>query len=382
MIRRLCVVPIAGLLLAGAVSWTASGTPSGAASSAGIEKTTCKPAHPSTCSLRDLADRLGLRIGTTIAASRLGDATYAGLLSGQFNSVTPENDLKWLLVQPTPGDWQFGAADTDLSFAEANHIEFWGHNLIYNQDENNAPWVRSLTNPDQLRQAVKTEIQTVVGRYRGRIHRWDVVNEPLATGGTKRQKSVFQRLLGPRWIDWCFRLAHEADPSAELWLNEYGTEWVPGKFQAMVKLVKGMQRRGVPIQGVGLELHGTSTSGPDVATLLAEMRTLSHMGLDIAYTEVDVPIPPRDQKALRLQAHAYGRIVSTCLQVSRCREITTWGLDDGHTWLDHRGWFPTPTRPLLFAKDLAPKPAFTAVQSCLARGVLASSQYKPACPGS
>jgi len=347
-------------------------------------RSACTPTAPSGCTLRKLASPLHLRLGTTISASRLSDPAYAALLAGQFTSLTPENDFKWYTVQPVQGEWHFENADADLQFATAHHLTLKGHNLVWDQDAYTPAWVEAL-DPTALRAAVATEISTEVGRYKGRVKRWDVVNEPLATFGTGSSNSVFDRELGPGWIAWAFGLAHAADRKAALWLNEYGTDWVPGKFDALVSLVQSLQASGTPIAGVGLETHRLSASGPDVATLVGQMQTLAGLGLKVSLSEVDVPVAPDDPTALASQADAYGRIVGACLQVSACQEITVWGLDDGHTWLDHLGLFPTPTRPLLFDASLQPKSAFDAVRSCLGRAVAISrgaTGTLPSCAGS
>ena len=346
--------------------------------------TKCAPSKPSTCTVPELAKRLKFRIGTTVSNARLSQSSYPDVLSKSFNTLTPDNNLKWYSVEPTKGNWQFAAAEAELAFANAHQMEFWGHNLIYNQDPNTPAWVTSLSDPVQLRAAVKTWIQTVVGHFRGRVHRWVVVNEPLATTSVGPQDSVFERKLGPNWIDWCFKIAHEADPKAELWLNEYGTDWVTGKAAVLQTLVKGMKARHVPIYGVGLEMHRPAYPGPDVTSTVAQIQAFSKMGLKTAFTEVDVPIQPGNDGALNLQAEAYGRIMTACLTAPNCKEVTTWGLDDAHTWLDHQWWTSAPSRPLLFDGNLAPKSSYEMVRSCLARAVMKSSHLKgtlPPCTG-
>ena len=364
-------------LIAASAAVTTGPPPAGARSA-------CSPTAPAGCTLAKLAKALHIRIGTTVSASRLSDSAYTATLAREFTAVTPENDFKWYAVQPAPGVWHFENADADLQFARANHLALKGHNLIWDQDTYTPSWVTAL-DAAALQSAVATEITTEVHRYKGKVKRWDVVNEPLATLGTASAGSVFDRELGPGWIAWAFGLAHAADPKAELWLNEYGTDWVPGKFDALVALVQGLQAAGTPLTGVGLETHRLSATGPDTATLVGQMQTLAALGLQVSLSEVDVPVPPDAPTALTDQADAYGRIVGACLQVSACRELTVWGLDDGHTWLDHLGLFPTPTRPLLFDSSLQPKPAYSAVRDCLARalgttrGVTGSL---PACAGS
>lgn len=372
---RIAAAVVVGLSLLLLSSGRAADGASGAAA--------CVPAQPKTCTLRQLADQLGIRIGATITSSRLADAAYADLLAKEFNAATPDNELKWYSVQPAPGDWRFTGGDLDLTFGTDHQMAIKGHNLIWAQDRYTPSWVRDLSASD-LRDAVAEHIATVVGRYAGRIPRWDVVNEPLKDFGTGPSDSVFHRKLSKRWITKVFELAHQADPDAELWLNEYGTDWVPGKFDALLALVKRLQAQGAPIDGVGLEMHRPLASGPDVGQLVQQMRSIAKLGLKVGLTELDVPIKPGDASGPAAQAKAYGRMVGACLQVSRCREVTMWGIDDGHSWLDNLGIFPTPTRPLLFDEQLAPKPAYNAVRACLARAVLVAQKAKgplPACAG-
>jgi len=179
---------------------------------------------------------------------------------------------------------------------------------------------------------------------------------------------VWDDLLGPGWVADAFRAAHAADPAAELWLNEYGTDWVAGKHEALLALVAGLVRDGVPIHGVGIQTHRTSTAGPDVAAFRRQLADFTALGLKVALTEVDVPTDPTDAAGSYTQAGAYGRIAQACLAVPGCVEITTWGLSDADTWLDSLGVFRTPTRPLLFDEALAPKPAYRTVLAVLCAG--------------
>lgn len=315
---------------------------------------------------------------------RLSDPAYTNLLATQFNTLTPDNDLKWTAVEPSQGDWHFEAAEADLAFANSHQMEFWGHNLIYNEDQYTPSWVRSIDDPVQLRSAMETWIRTVVDHFKGRIHRWVVVNEPILPALTGGQ-TLFEKKLGPNWMDWCFQVAHQADPKAELWLNEYGTEWLPGGVQAYANLVNGMKARKIPVYGASIKLHllGYGTLYRD--RLLQQMKLFAAQGVKTAFTEVDVPLtPPQDSTLFQRQADTYARIMSTCLTTKNCQEVTTWGLDDAHTWLDHQSWVRSPSTPLMFDNNLAPKPAFTSVQSCLARAAMKATRRAgklPACLG-
>ena len=330
----------------------------------------CDPAQPTTCTLAELADRLGLRFGATAEPDEVVPGPYADVLVREHNALTPENAMKMYTVQPADGDWRWGPADAVVGFAAANGMEVRGHTLWWAQDQYTPDWVRAIGDPATLRAEMDEHITAVVDRYEDRVRRWDVVNEPLETLGTGLSDSVAARVLGPGWIAEAFAMAHAADPTAELWLNETATDWVPGKHEALVALARSLLDDGVPLHGVGLQMHRPGVDGPPPGVLEAQMRDLTDLGLEVAITELDVPTSPTDPDAPTAQADAYRRIVEACLAVDGCVEITLWGLTDASTWLDSVGWFEPPTRPLLFDEAFQPKPAYDAVRSALAAALL------------
>jgi endo-1,4-beta-xylanase len=337
------------------------------------------PATAQAVPLRDLARAADVRIGATLEPAQIADPAYAEVLAREFSSVTAENAMKWYAIEPERDAVDFGGADDVLAFAEANDLEVRGHALIWAQDRFTPDWVVAIDDRDELRAEVEAHVRAVLERYRGRIGRWDVVNEPLDTFGRARSDSVFDRVLGPDWIGDVFRLAHEIDPEAELWLNEYGSDWNPDKHRALLALLADLQADGVPIDGIGLQTHRLSVDGPDRAELEQQLRDYEALGLRVAITELDVVVDPRDPAALERQAEAYRTIVLSCLAVAACEEVTTWGVTDRDTWLDALG-FPTPTRPLLFDDAFAPKPAYDAVAEVLAAGREAARASSPRAP--
>lgn len=328
----------------------------------------CDRRYASTCTLREAAAPIGIRVGATLEPAQIGDAAYISVLHREFGAVTPENALKMYSIQNQRGVWTFAGADAVVDHAADNGLEVRGHTLVWSQDQYTPAWVAGLTDPAELRAFTDEYIATVVGRYAGRIPRWDVVNEPLATYGTGRAGSVWDDLLGAGWIADAFRAAHAADPDAELWINEYGTDWVPGKHAALLALVGELVADGVPVHGVGIQAHRTSTAGPDAAAFRRQLQDFTALGLQVAITELDVPTDPRDSGAATAQAAAYRRLVEACVAVEGCTEVTTWGITDADTWLDGLGVFRTPTRPLLFDDSMQPKPAYRAVLGALCAG--------------
>lgn len=347
-----------------------------AAATTGLSEgdTACDLRVPDSCTLRDLASRLGRRVGATAEPSQVLPGPFADTLAREFSSLTPENALKWYTVQPNRGGWNFGPADAVVDFAVAHGMEVRGHTLVWTQDTFTPGWVKAISDPAELRTVLAEHINTVVGRYGDRVHRWDVVNEPLESIGTNPSDNVFGRVLGAGYLAEIFALAHAADPSAELWLNEFGTDWVPGKHEALVELVRQLVTDGVPIHGVGIQMHRFTTEGPDLDAFRRQLEDFAALGVKVAITELDVATVPGDPDAFSKQAGTYERVVTACLLVAACAEITTWGVTDAATWLDHLGTLPTPTRPLLFDDQYAPKPAYLAFRGALL-AALAGAQW-------
>lgn len=337
----------------------------------------CDPTAPATCTLRQLADLAGIRLGASAEASEVLPGPYAETLRREFNSVTPENAMKWYTTNPAAGVFDFADADAVVGFAAANTMAVRAHTLVWTQDTFTPQWVLEITDGDELASWLAQHVVTVAGRYAGQVPRWDVINEPLATGGPTLSNSVFHRLLPPGWMASVFSAVRAVDPAAELWINEYGTDWVPGKHEALVALVNDLLAAGAPIDGVGLQVHRPSVNGPDRATFERQLRDFTDLGLAVAITELDIPIPPGEDAALVAQAEAYRTIVEACLAVAGCEEITVWGVTDANTWLDNLGIFATPTRPLLFDDDFAAKPAYVAVRDALAAFVVAQGAQPP-----
>ncbi len=345
-----------------------------------VAQAECNPENPSTCTLRQLADLAGIRIGASAEADEVLPGPYADTLAREFNSLTPENAMKWYTTNPAAGVFEFADADAVVAFADTNAMTVRAHTLLWTQDTYTASWVLAITDRSVLEGWVAQHIATVAGRYTGQVPRWDVVNEPLATFGTTLSDSVFHRLLPPDWMVSAFNATRAVDPDAELWINEYGTDWVPGKHEAFVALVQGLLEAGAPLDGVGLQVHRTGTTGPDRATFERQLRDFTDLGLSVAITELDIPIPPGDDAALDAQATAYRTIVEACLAVAGCDEVTVWGVTDANTWLNNLGIFPTPTRPLLFDDEFMPKPAYVAVRDALAAFVVARDAPQPSGP--
>ena len=327
----------------------------------------CASGSGSGCTLREVAARRKVLIGAAAAAGPLDhDPAYQRLLARQFDSVTPENQAKWPVVEPTAGMTDWATLDALVRFAVDHGMAVRGHALIWGQASSagTPAWVTDITDPTSLRKAVEAHIHDEVSRYAGRIDRWDVVNEPLQTDGPALDANHFLDVLGRGYIADAFRAAHAADPSASLWLNENNVESVPAKADALVALVDGLRSDGVPIDGVGLQMHLRSGHAPAPGVVSRLVGRLRALGVRVAITELDVPVSTDGSDAA--QVAAYRQVVRECLAAG-CDEITVWGVSDAHTWLD-ADLGRSHTDPLLFDERGSPKQTFNEVRAALAAG--------------
>jgi endo-1,4-beta-xylanase len=312
--------------------------------------------------LRDLAERP--LIGTAVNTDLLGsDPTYTAILDREFNSVTPENAMKWESVERERGVLDFSAADRLVAHARAHRQIVRGHTLVWHSQL--PAWLTSGTfTDDELEAILRQHITDEVSHFRGRIYAWDVVNEAFNEDGTLRD-TIWLRQLGPGYIAKAFRWAHQADPHAKLYYNDYNLEAIGPKSDAALALVGDLRRHGVPIDGVGFQGHlGIQYPYPD--TLGANLERFAAARVDVAITEADVrmPLPVTDEK-LATQADYFRGMLNSCQAVRRCVSFTVWGFDDQHSWVP--GVFAGEGAATPFDESYRPKPAYFALRDALAR---------------
>ncbi len=320
--------------------------------------------------LREAAEHSGRRIGVAIDLGPLNEQTYRTIAAREFNYATAANEMKWASVQPAPGQFNYGAADTIVNFAQENGLAMKGHTLVWFRQLPN--WVQQLNSAATVEDAMLDHIQAVVSQFRGRVISWDVVNEAWNDDGLSMRDLVFQRFLGDGYVDQAFRAARAADPDAKLYYNDFGTEGLDAKSNAVYEMVRGMLERGVPIDGVGLQMHTININGaPTSADLITNIDRLAALGLDVVISELDISTcsagttVPERLEAQRLRAY---NLVAACVSRPACTEITFWGLTDRYSWLDtnpdisqcENGQAPM---GLLFDTNYQAKPAYSAVRS-------------------
>ncbi len=338
-----------------------------------------------TDSLRRLAAQKGLVYGTTIAAWQiLHDPPFIRLVEQQAGLVVPENDMKWQDInRGRPGDDDYSRADAVAGFAVESGMALRGHNLLWYF--RTPPWFFTLPDRKAKEGAVIAHITALAGRYRGIVHSWDVVNEPIEPRDGRPdglRKAVFLEALGPGYLDLAYRLAHETDPAAKLVVNEYNVELDAPEHETrrvvLLELLQRMRQSGTPVDAVGIQAHLHAVGGPPFAAdrfrrFLADIAAL---GLTIEITELDVSdeeAPADIARRDRLVADTYRRFLDVARDEPAVKVVVTWGLSDRHSWIvrhetDRSRWRKDglPSRPLPFDAELRPKPAFAAIAEAFA----------------
>lgn len=293
------------------------------------------------------AAQSGRYFGAAVSQGHLGEAAYTNTWTTEFNGVTPENEMKWQTIEPNRGQFNFSPADAITTQARSRNMKIRGHTLVWHSQL--AGWVSGLDTTN-LRSAMTNHINGVMGHWKGQIYAWDVVNEAFEENGTRRQ-SVFQQKLGDGYIEEAFRAARAADPAAKLCYNDYNTDGINSKSNAVLAMVQDFKSRGVPIDCVGFQSHFNPQS-PVPSNYQQNLQRFADAGVEVQITELDI------EGSGTAQANNYSNVVRACLAVSRCAGITVWGIPDKYSWR-------ASGTPLLFDDNYGKKPAYTAVLNVL-----------------
>ena len=330
------------------------------------------------------------RIGAALNQAQFDerDTRGAALVKAQFNTISPENVLKWESIHPKPDTFSFEEPDRYVAFGEKTHMFIIGHTLVWHnqtpawvfQDDHGAPLDR-----EALLQRMREHIRTVVGRYKGRIGGWDVVNEALNKDGTLRP-TPWLKIIGEDYIAKAFEFAHEADPKAELYYNDYSLENEP-KRKGAIDLIKKLKAQGVQVTAVGLQGHD-KMGWPTLEQQDATIAALSQLGVKVNITELDIDVLPAATRQpgadVSLSVEAQGKLnpyaaglPDSVQQALATRyadlfgvfvkyrgvitRVTFWGVTDGDSWLNNWPVKGRTAYPLLFDRNGQPKPAFHAV---------------------
>ncbi|MBD3941929.1 endo-1,4-beta-xylanase [Microbacterium sp. NEAU-LLC] len=334
--------------------------------------------------LRNQAPR-DLAVGSAVWAQqqlvgydRKAPTEFQQVLAGQFSSLSPENDMKWDAVHPAPDVYDFTSADALVAFAKANHQQVRGHTLLWHNQ--NPAWVTAASATwtcDDARAVLEDHIRTVVGHFKGEIYEWDVANEIFQdewdNGGVRlrTQANPFLKACADDPVALlvdAFRWAHEADPDAVLFLNDYNAEGINTKTDAYYALAQQMLADGAPLGGFGAQGHLSLLYGFDTS-IQANFERFADLGLQVAVTEADVRIPLLDGQTgptpeqIAVQAERYDAMLQACLNVTACSSFTVWGFSDAYSWVP--GVFPGEGWATITDEEFTPKPAFDALLESL-----------------
>ncbi|CAH0528839.1 hypothetical protein VHP8226_02866 [Vibrio hippocampi] len=325
--------------------------------------------------LRFLAEKVGLAVGTAFETRHLNDPEFRETVAKEFSQITPENEMKFSYVQPERGKFQFDKADEIVKFALDNEMVVKGHALVWHIQNPN--WlVENEWSKQELTEILENHIKTVVSHYKGKVKYWDVVNEAFDDNGGFRE-TLWYNSLGEEYIEMAFRFAHEADPDAILFYNDYSTEGMNAKANAVYRHVKKLVEKGVPIHGVGTQLHLNSDGPISDVSIARNIERLSDLGMVMHFTEIDVRLRDTDgRSALLDQAKRYELLMKLAVFYPQVDVYTTWGVTDKYSWVP--SWFQGYGRPLMFDENYQPKPAYNAVHQVLEDAVDGSFNYKPA----
>jgi beta-xylosidase/GH35 family endo-1,4-beta-xylanase len=343
-------------------------------------------------------------IGAALAPRQFDeqDVQSAALMKRQFNSISPENVLKWALVHPELNRYDFEPADRYVAFGERNGMFVVGHTLVWHSQVPRWVFENAQGQPltrDELLARMKDHIQTVVGRYKGRIKGWDVVNEALNEDGTLRE-TPWLRIIGPDYLAKAYEFAHEADPAAELYYNDYNLDYA-AKRDGAVRMVRSLLDRGIRVHAIGSQEH-LKLRTPSAAAVDSSIRAFASLGVKVNVTELDIDLlPPATRNTgadLSMTAAAsptlnpYAAGLPDSLQDALARRyedlfrvylahrdvidrVTFWGVTDGDSWLN--GW-PVRGRtayPLLFDRQRMPKPAYHKVMGLVTSTTSANPRF-------
>ena len=347
-------------------------------------------------SLREAAQASGLLIGTAVRPPALSEPAYAATLAREFNMLEPEDALKWEVVHPERQSYDFSQADQIVDFAARHGMKVRGHTLVWHRQ--NPKWLtEGKYTSGELAEILEKHIKTVVGHCRGKIFAWDVVNEafdelhpgelrstiwrdqpgiaiassyePRATSNPGRSElEARSSKQSYSYIERCFRWAHEADPQALLFYNEAEAETMNPKSDAIYAMVRDFRQRGVPIDGVGLQMHIANLHA-DVASIAANIQRFTALGVQVHITEMDVALPVDAEgnaraEDLQLQADIYRQIATACVSHPGCTAIQTWGFTDKYSWIGSHSK-KTQGAALLFDRNYQAKPAYDALRGAL-----------------
>jgi endo-1,4-beta-xylanase len=325
--------------------------------------------------LRSAGGAKNIILGAAANPKHLGEAAYASTLASEFSQLEPENQMKFGPIHPRPGNdasaYDFAPADELVTFAQQHNMVVRGHCFVWHQQV--PGWLTTgvanhTYDPAVLNDILHSHISAVAGHYAGKVWAWDVVNEAFNDDGTMRSTIWYDAPgigfagKGTQYVEQAFRWAHTADPQAKLFYNDYDAETINAKSDAIYAMAKDFKSRGVPLDGIGFQMHIklTFNDPKTLSSFAGNLKLFSDLGMEIHITELDVALASSDPASLAAQGALYGRVTQICLQTPTCRVFQIWGFTDKYSWIPSyskgkQGW------ALPFDAEYKKKPAYDSI---------------------
>lgn len=299
------------------------------------------------------ANKAKISFGAAIQVGDVFGDENAKFLSSNFNTVVPENTMKWQNIHPKATYWNWGDMDSIVDFALKNKMKVRGHTFLWHQQ--NAPYVSGVKDPEKAKAMLVEHITEIMTHYRGKIYEYDVANEIFEENGTFR-KSYWYNTLGEDAYFLAFETARKVDPQARLYLNDYNNECAGNpKADAQFNFIKKMKEKGIPIDGVGFQLHLAEDLNFDRSAIEANIRRYAEIGVDVSFTEIDVRIKnPFTDEARKHQGEIYTALMEIAAAEPNVHSYLVWGTTDDKSWVPAS--FPSYGEALLFTKEKKAKP--------------------------
>jgi len=325
---------------------------------------------PPTVTLAQAAAHHNIKVGAAADSPYLSDSNYATILGSEFSQLQAENEMKFSIIHPSAGAYDFSGGDALVTFAQAHSMAVRGHTLVWH---NQVPsWVTSggYTSA-QLSTILQDHITTVATHYAGKLYAWDVVNEAFNDDGTMRdtiwydQPGIGFAGMRTQYIEQVLNWAHAAEPNAKLFYNDYNDETINMKSDAIYAMAQDFKTRGVPLDGIGFQFHvDPSFDNPTIlASVTSNFQRFAALGLEIHITELDIRLNNSSTASLNSEAKLYGELATICVQQPSCKLFQTWGFTDKYSWIP--SFFPGEGWALLWDANYQKKPAYNSVNKAL-----------------
>jgi len=307
--------------------------------------------------LSSLASNNNIFIGTAVSSKYINtDEKYKNIIADEFNIITTENEMKFDLIHPERERYNFLQSDALVNFGIEHNKKIRGHTLVWHRRI--PEWLeKGQYSKAEMKAILKQHIQTIVGRYKGEIYAWDVVNEAFNEDGTLKD-SIWLRTIGKEYIALSYKWAHEADPNALLYYNDFNIEEINAKSDAVYGLFQYFKRNNIPIDGLGMQMHTSIADPYNLEKVKNNIARMGKLNLDVQITELDISLGKYKKnskvlgKLLTEQSAHYSDILNVCLATSTCTGLIMWGFTDKYTARKENEF------PLILDNEYKPKPAY------------------------